>query len=202
MSQLHPPPKNRSLRDWIRVFRDGWFAFVLVLAAALAAATMVTLRQPTLYGAKGVLVVSPMRGFMDPSGAGNLSTIADTIRRLPDTSALTASTRAAYQRAAGSDAVAAERRGISEEWVRARVTADRSPGSSMIEVHGRASTQGDAIDLTRAAVAALGADVNDVPSSSLPGQLPPGVSVLTPSIAEPEGKVSPARVRNNLIGIN
>jgi receptor protein-tyrosine kinase len=72
----------------------------------------------------------------------------------------------------------------------------------MIEVHGRAATQADAIDLTRAAVAALAAYVNDVPSSSVPGQSPAGVSVLTPTVAQPEGKVSPARVRNNLIGIN
>ena len=105
-----PPPRNRSVRDWMRVFRDGWFAFVVVLAAAIAAATLVTLRQPTLYGAKGILVVSPVRGFIDPSGAGNLSTIADTIRRLPATDALTANTLARVPAGSRVDPTRPERR--------------------------------------------------------------------------------------------
>jgi len=53
----HYPPRTRTLGDWMRVFRDGWVAFVVVLAAAIAAAALVTLRQPTLYGAKGILIV-------------------------------------------------------------------------------------------------------------------------------------------------
>jgi hypothetical protein len=186
----------------MRVFRDGWVAFVVVLAAAIAAAALVTLRQPTLYGAKGILIVSPVRGFLDPSGAGNLATIADTIRRLPSTTALTTGTLERYSRAATSEASAAERRASSADWVTGHLSADRIPGSSMIEVKGTAGTQADAVDLTRAAVAALAAYVNDSPSSSLPNQFPAGVSVLTPTIGEAQGKVSPAPLRNNLIGLN
>jgi len=186
----------------MRVFRDGWIAFVVVLAAAVAAAALVTLRQPTLYGAKGILIVSPVRGFLDPSGAGNLATIADTIRRLPSTTALTTGTRERYARSAPSPAVAAERRAKSADWVSAHVAADRIPGSSMIEVKGTAGTETDAVDLTRAAVESLSAYVNDSPSSSLPDQFPAGVAVLTPTVGEAQGKVSPAPLRNNLIGIN
>jgi succinoglycan biosynthesis transport protein ExoP len=186
----------------MRVFRDGWVAFVIVVAAALAAAALVTLRQPTLYGAKGVLIVSPVRGFLDPSGAGNLATIADTIRRLPSTTALTTDTLARYRQSARSGATAADRGAATADWISGHVTADRIPGSSMIEVNGTAGTQADAVDLTRASVAALAAYVNQSPSSSLPDQFPAGVSVLTPTVGAAEGKVSPAPLRNNLIGLN
>ena len=202
MSQQTLPQKDRTLGDWMRVFRAGWFAFVVVVAAALAGASLLTLAQPTRYGAKGTLIVSPVRGFLDPTGAGNLTTIADTIRRLPSTTELTANTLQRYQRAARSEATAQQRRNVSQDWIRARVGADRIPGSSMVEVHGTAATQADAVDLTRAAVAALAAYVNESPSSALPGQFPAGVSVLTPTIGEPEGKVSPAPLRNTLIGLN
>ena len=189
-------PATRSLADWLRLLRDGWPAFVLILALALLGAVAYTLSQPEEYGAEGTLVVSPARGFLDPQNSDSLPTLTKTVDQIAGTPAVRRRTGALYADLARDPETAARRRATaSPSWVQAHVDATQEGGSSIIRIVGTAGSQADATDLTKAAVDALSQSVNTGVDPRTGG----GLRVRAFEVLS-EGKVSPTSARNLALG--
>jgi capsular polysaccharide biosynthesis protein len=206
---------ERTLIDWLRVLRDGWPALAIAVAIGLAAGILVTALQPTRYQATSTLVVTPEQGFLAPSDASTLSTVADTVARLLDTQSVLVPTAQRYA-AAGGPSARARLREASIDWLRAHLDARQVATAAIVTITATAPTQAQAVDLARAASASLAAAVQAAADAlhppplppTLPGQtprtpqLPQGVVLRTFAAGVPDGKVSPTPARNLLIGVD
>jgi Mrp family chromosome partitioning ATPase len=192
--------EERSLIDWMRLLRDGWPALVACVALGLLVAWAATARQNTAYGAVATMVVSPTRGFLDPADADKLPTVTATVVRLSEVGDVRARIAERYVDAGPTASIrAGRRREATQAWIGEHVSARQVANSSLIDVTGTAGSQTDAVDLTRAAVAATEEAVGRSPAAG-EGE-PSGITVRAFS-AEPQGKVSPTPVRNLLVGGN
>jgi Mrp family chromosome partitioning ATPase len=205
-----PSGDDRTLLDWLRLLRDGWPALVLFIGGGLALGLAATAAQATEYKAVGTAVVSSARGFLDPTGADALPALTDTLAQLVETPAVLNRTAPAYAALAPNQRERDLRRAMANRgWLRAHLDTARLGSSSIIQISGTAPTQVEAVDLTRAAVAALvktvasanrsGRAIGPVGSATTPAA---GIAVKSFARGEFRGKVSPTPVRNLLVGGN
>jgi capsular polysaccharide biosynthesis protein len=194
------PVRERTLLDWLGLVRDGWKAVAVLVMFGLLASFLVTLHQPTEYGAVGTVLVSPGDGFLDPGTADALPALTDTVARLAKTPVVLRSTATSFANAAEPNAALAhERRDTATiDWLRQHLSARQVGTSSIIEISGTARTQRAAIHLTRSSINTLTAIVN----SATPGKATAGIVLRVFSDAEATGRASPTPVRNALIGVN
>ena len=198
-TQVPPSGGQGGLLEWLHLLKDGWFAFLIVLALGIGAAFYFTSQQPTEFGATGTVVVTPKAGFLDPDGADALPSLTQTVSRLLSTPAVLRPTRQEWVDSADD---AAERSGRESQatldWLREHVESTAVGQTSLIDVRGTAGTQEEATELTQAAVASLATVVEREGF----GPQPEGITVKVLSDNETQGEVSPTPLRNLLIGVN
>jgi polysaccharide biosynthesis transport protein len=203
---------ERTLIDWLRLLRDGWPLLVVFVAIGLGIGLLVTALQPTRYEATATLVATPEQGFLAPGDANTLPAVADTVARLLETRSVLDSTARQYITAAESrEAQARRRREATLDWLRDRLTAGQVASTAIVQIVATAPTQTQAVDLARAAAAALSTAVGAAATSLHPAppatpqaspQPPQGVVLRVFAAGVPEGKVSPTPTRNILIGVD
>jgi Mrp family chromosome partitioning ATPase len=194
---------DRSLKDWLQLARDGWFALVVLVAAGVACGLLAGRLQPVSYESVGTMVVSPNSGFLDPAHADQLSALTTTVERLADTPAVLDPARLAFLRSAGTPARRRARAALDTTWISRHLRLTQPQTSSIIELTGAAGTQRDARDLTSAAVLSLARVINNLGTASPGGkQNITGISVHVFARADDQGKVSPTPSRNLIIGTN
>jgi hypothetical protein len=195
-----PPAPERSLGDWLRLLRDGWPAFLVCVGLGTGGALYYTSRQKPTYGATSTLVVSSVRGFLDPQNADQLPALAETVGRLAVTTPVLRDTAIRYVGLASSPVMAAQRlRTATNKWVNNHTSALREASTAILLVSASAPTRRDASDLAEAAGRSLASVVNRT-SSSKKGV--PGGLKVTQFAVKPEGKTSPKPSRNLFIGLN
>lgn len=191
------PPDDRGLLDTIALLRDGWPALIAFVCAGLFIGILATLIQPTKYRATATGVVSPARGFLDPTSAGALPAVSDTVSKLVTTPTVLMETASLYAQGAQSPKAAAERlRVATPAWLRAHLSVGTDATSSILKISATAPSQTEALQLAPAAGLSLAQVVNDKgqPSGAT------GIEVKIFSPPEANGKVSPTPFRNLLIG--
>lgn len=190
--------RDRTLRDWLLLARDGWVALVALIAVGIACGLLVSRVQPVKYQSVGTMVVTPSSGFLDPSLAQTLGPLTTTVERLVGTPTVLDPTRQRYIHAANTPALARARAAHDSGWISKHLRVAQPTDSSVIEITGSGSTQRDARDLTRAAVVSLTSVVNDLGKNDKSNAL----AVHIFADADDQGKVSPIPSRNLIIGTN
>jgi tyrosine-protein kinase len=189
---------DRSLLDWVRLLRDGWWALVAVIALGAACGVLATTLQSTQYEAEATVVSSSARGFLDPETADGLPAVTDTLTRLVGSAGVLGPAATEYAALAADPATAARRRKTASlKWADDHVQATHVGESSIIKIAAEAPTQSDARDLARATAHALELAAAAVP----PRERNRGVLVRGFRTSN-SGKVSPSPVRNVLLGGN
>jgi Mrp family chromosome partitioning ATPase len=190
--------RDRTLRDWLLLARDGWIALVALIAVGIACGLLASRVQPVRYESIGTMVVSPASGFLDPAQSQQLAPLTTTIERLVGTPTVLGPTRQRFIHSAAKPALGRNRAGRDTNWIAKHLRVSQPTDSSVIEITGAAGTQLDARDLTRAAVAALSQVINDLSKNSKAN----AITVHVFADADNKGKVSPIPSRNLLIGAN
>lgn len=196
--------ESRGITTWLREIRAGWPALVASILACCVLAAIATASQPSLYGAKGAVVLSPER-FLQSEGTDALPALTENVVRLSSTEAVLIPASRAFAQA-GEDVgeQRSRRRTATLSWLRDHIRVEKVGTSSVVEVTGKAPTQEAAIDLTRGAVESLTRFVRDTrgdaPGASGEPAPPSGLIIL--SAAESEGQVSPTPLRNFFVAIN
>jgi Mrp family chromosome partitioning ATPase len=193
------------------VLRDGLPAVLALVVLGLAVGAAVTALQPTQYRSDATLVAGSSRGFLEPEWASGLSPVAGTVTRLASSAAVLEGAARGYVASASDPQTAARRRGqISLKWLRSHLTANQVADSGIVQLSGKAGTQGDARALTRAGAASLKRSIEVGPGSNVPaGPTTPragpqnarGIVIRDFQTAD-DGKVSPTPLRNMLLGGN
>ncbi len=193
-------PRERSLGEWLKLLRDGWIALVVCIALGVVGALLYTSRQESSYGATYTLVVSPVRGFLDPQNADQLPALADTVSRLATTEPVLRQTARDYALATADPAEANRRRlTATDSWLKGHISAVREANSAILQLAATAPTQIEASALARAAGRALARAVN-VESAARRRVL--GGLYVSDFRATSNGQTSPTPSRNVLIGVN
>jgi Mrp family chromosome partitioning ATPase len=189
------PGAERTLPDWLRLLRDGWFALVLLVVLGLLAGLAATAAQATRYSATSSLVTTPARGFLQPTGANTLPGLAQTVARLLETHTVLRRVARRYAALApDQEARRARLAQATDDWLSARLSAEQVASTSIVQVEATGSTQRQAQELARSGATALSAAVTAV------GPRSQGISLPVFTAGTPEGRVSPTPVRNLLIG--
>jgi Mrp family chromosome partitioning ATPase len=196
--------ETRSISSWLREIAAGWPALVVCLGLCLFLAVAATASQPTLYSAKGSVVVSPQR-FLEAEGTDALPALTENVVRLSSTPAVLIPAARDYIAAAGPGEERQDRRDETTlKWMRDHLRVREVGQSSVIEIVGSASTQDEAGDLTRATVNSLTRFVTaarrDSQTDTTNDQAPPG-GLIVLSAGEPEGQASPTPTRNLAVGL-
>lgn len=189
--------RDRTLRDWLLLARDGWVAVVALTAVGIACGLLASRVQPVVYQSVGTLVVSPSSGFLDPSLAQQLGPLTTTVERLIGTPTVLVPTRKRYIGYATDTSLGKDRAKHGTDWVSEHLRVSQPTDSSVIEITGQAGTQRDASDLTRATVLALSAVIADLGKDKVNA-----ITVHIFAAADDRGQVSPIPSRNLVIGVN
>lgn len=193
--------ESRGVTTWLGEIRAGWPALLLSLLACCGLAAIATVGQPSLYGAKGAVVLSPER-FLQSEGTDALPALTENVVRLSSTEAVLIPASRAFAQAGDDFAERTSRqRTATLSWLRDHIRVEKVGTSSVVEVTGRASTQEAAIDLTRSAVESLTRFVRDTRGDATGEPAPPSGLIIL-SAAEAEGQVSPTPLRNFFVAIN
>ncbi|MEA2399568.1 MAG: tyrosine-protein kinase [Thermoleophilaceae bacterium] len=210
-----PNVEARSLMEWVRVLRDGWPAVIVMVVLGLAGGAAATKLQPTEYSTTATLVTGSVTGFLDPEFAGGLQPVASTVTRLAGSAAVIQGASTGYLGAA-KDATTLSRRQkeATIDWLSAHLDARQVADAGIVQLTGKAGTQADARDLTRAASRALEQALapagTTVPTRSAgpggttqaTGRGPKFGILLRDFKTLDDGQVSPTPSRNLLLGGN
>jgi Mrp family chromosome partitioning ATPase len=211
MAQRPAGPATRSLLDWIRVLRDGLPALIVCILLGILAGIIATGLQPTEYRSDATLVAGSSRGFLEPEWADGLAPVAGTVTRLASSALVLQGAARDYVAAARDPRTARRRRGqTSIKWLRDHLEARQVADSAIVEISGKAETQGDARVLTEAGARSLEHAIVTGPGSSVPvrpttrGRPNPASRGLTVRDfrTSDEGQISPTPLRNVLLGGN
>ncbi|WP_432495906.1 Wzz/FepE/Etk N-terminal domain-containing protein [Kineococcus gypseus] len=176
-----------TLREYVRLFRRGWLAVLVLTALGVGAANLLTFVLPSTYTSTASVLVS----LRSDGTAGSLQqAVATTQERAPTYASLATSTLV-LEDAAG---VA----GVDVNELRAGTSAAVREGQAFIDVTVRAGSAQAAQSGAQAVAEALGrqAPASDAPASDAPGAgTPLALEVVTPAVL-PDAPVSP-RPRNN-----
>jgi polysaccharide biosynthesis transport protein len=194
----HWNERDRSLKDWVLLVRDGWLALVVLTVVGVACGFLAGRLQPVSYQSVGTLVVTPSSGFLDPSQANSLAPLTTTVEQLAGTSAVITPTRTAFIQSATSASEGRARAARDNDWVSKHLRVAQPGDASLIEITGSAGSQRAATDLTRAAVNSFAGVINGLDAKSKTT----GIVIRVFSRADERGKVSPTPSRNLIIGTN
>jgi capsular polysaccharide biosynthesis protein len=209
---------SRTIGQWLRLIARRWRVVAAFVLGGLVIGAIYSLVQPTLYESKSTLVLSPASGTLDPQNAQDLPALAQTVARLAVTDAVLLDARQRYVASAPSGERAERSATASPGWMEAHVSAAVVPQTSLVEVTGEDGDQQGASDLTRAVVASVREQVQNLapPPPSTTTETTTGETVTEPP-AETEaaglridpfgdptrqGQVSPTPTRNLLLGGN
>jgi capsular polysaccharide biosynthesis protein/Mrp family chromosome partitioning ATPase len=203
---------SRTIGQWVRLVARRWRVVAAFVLGGLVIGAIYSLIQPTLYESRSTLVLSPASGTLDPQNAQDLPALAQTVARLAVTDAVLVDARRRYVASAPAGERAERSATATLGWMESHVSASVVPQTSLVEVTGEDSDQQGASDLTRAVVASVREQVQNLappPAATDPATTgePTGTEAAGLRIdpfGDPtrQGQVSPTPTRNLLLGGN
>ncbi|HEY5320946.1 MAG TPA: hypothetical protein VIJ76_08715 [Galbitalea sp.] len=203
------PANGVSLSHWLHRLRDGWQALVVAVILGLAAGYIVARHEPTAYAATGTVVATSQTGFLDLQTSDKLPAVTETLVQLARGQRVVAGIADRYRATGYGDGNGP----ASTKWVSSHLSIREVANLALIDVQATAPSQQAALRLSRSAtdgiVATLNGLANSVDASGQAsgrldpaGALPSGVLLRSFGTPAAQGQVSPALLRNLLIGGN